>query len=440
MPEQVGFALRTAFLAVYLTSYVVHIALARFGSKSFVSWSWALRVGLNAAIMALNLTATGSLSVLSYIIPNAVVDVIGEDNYEDLQIAGAMTMLYATTPFILAALHSPGSSLLMARYIAAYIFFLPTVVSDLFSYSIARFDDISWGTKAVGVGASAGTSVASPTASAAAALSGGGGKDAGAPLDVETGLLAAAAAAESPGGVYGGHGRGLGVSKLNAPRSSRSPRRKGARRALLCDSDPTCVSTSGPTPATATAGGGDIITAAIGSCAGATTAAMSCKGDSGKTATADAAAAARASRWVVHALAALQVATCFALVFGSFELHRAFRQYLLLVGSVLCTTGFTIMSLSMAYFMPHAVWRKGAGSCCFRASGLLIFLAWLAATAAVGVLVVEYDYESRYSLWGILALYGSLGFILVLAVMRLLAARCCRQKRKKHRRCCAVLK
>ena len=31
-----------------------------------------------------------------------------------------------------------------------YFFFLPTILADFFAYSVARYDDLSWGTKAVG--------------------------------------------------------------------------------------------------------------------------------------------------------------------------------------------------------------------------------------------------------------------------------------------------
>ena len=58
------------------------------------------------------------------------------------QLAGALGILYLSTPFFLALLHSPDSFRMMLRTYATYYFFLPTIVSDFFAYSLARYDDL----------------------------------------------------------------------------------------------------------------------------------------------------------------------------------------------------------------------------------------------------------------------------------------------------------
>ena len=51
-------------------------------------------------------------------------------------------MLYTTTPYFLALLHSPDSFRMMVTTYGTYFFFLPTIVSDFFAYSLARYDDL----------------------------------------------------------------------------------------------------------------------------------------------------------------------------------------------------------------------------------------------------------------------------------------------------------
>ena len=331
------------YLGLLLTSYLVHVIAARWGSTSFTTWIWSVRVALNAFSMVVNIVGTVSLTVISYLKPDVVVEAIGEDNFQDLQIAGAVSMLYMSTPFFLALLHSPGSALFLLKNYIPYLLFLPTIVGDLFAYSIARFDDISWGTK-------------KPQNRPSVAE----GEDFDDDYDDVT---------------VGGRRKGAARAKLLA---ARRPKSLVAKRAQWRQQASQKMA--------------DVV--------------------------------ARSARMRITLLTAFQLLMSFALVFLSIWLNSIFRQYLLVIGVILCIAGFSIMTLSMMYFAPHAIWRRGAGGCVVRSLGLAVFLVWCAATAAVVGLILEYNYKSKLTFWNLVGLYGSLALLLVLGAVRLSIAYC----------------
>ena len=102
--------------------------------------------------MSATLLVSTALLTISLAAPDVIVELVGEANFADMELALAFGVFYTTTPFFLSVLHSPQSFSLMLSSYRSFWFFLPTIVSDFFAYSIARYDDLSWGTKAVGAG------------------------------------------------------------------------------------------------------------------------------------------------------------------------------------------------------------------------------------------------------------------------------------------------
>jgi hypothetical protein len=74
----------------------------------------------------------------------------------DLKLAFSLAVFYTASPFLLTLMHSWASFTTMVTSFPAYFPFLPTMLADLFAYSLARLDDWRWGTKsAATVGVSA---------------------------------------------------------------------------------------------------------------------------------------------------------------------------------------------------------------------------------------------------------------------------------------------
>jgi hypothetical protein len=109
-----------------------------------------VRAALNATIMVANALALVLLLGLALLVPDELTAIIGERNLEDLLVATAFGALFATTPFFLAYMHSRGSFRTILGSYLPYFIFMPTILSDFNAYSVARADDLSWGTKAVG--------------------------------------------------------------------------------------------------------------------------------------------------------------------------------------------------------------------------------------------------------------------------------------------------
>jgi hypothetical protein len=99
---------------------------------------------------------------------------------QDARMAGCLGIVYTTTPFFLSMMHSSESFTMMVRTYPTFFFFGPTILADFFAYSVARYDDVSWGTKAVAATAKAPPGLAAKAATkararASAAAGGGGG-------------------------------------------------------------------------------------------------------------------------------------------------------------------------------------------------------------------------------------------------------------------------
>ena len=140
---------QTVYLVIALGSLFAHVVFARIGKSNFQESVWAVRAALNAVLMVTNALALVFLLALAVGDPDALAAVIGERNLEDLLVATSFGALFATTPFFLSYMHSRGSfRTILATYLS-YFLFMPTILSDFNVYSVARADDLSWGTKAV---------------------------------------------------------------------------------------------------------------------------------------------------------------------------------------------------------------------------------------------------------------------------------------------------
>ena len=138
-------------------TYLAHIGFARLGSTPYTKSVWMARVALNAVMQASLLCSLGSLAVLVAVAPDRVAAVVGPTYVRQMQAAGTLGLLTITTPFFAALALSPSTFQSALAAYPNYWFLLPTVLSDFMSYSFARFDDLSWGTKAVAsVGPSSG--------------------------------------------------------------------------------------------------------------------------------------------------------------------------------------------------------------------------------------------------------------------------------------------
>jgi hypothetical protein len=145
------------YAAIAMASLASHVYFARFGASNFTPWIWNIRVVLNSVTMGVTLLAT--LVVLSFAafkpieLQNALstgVDGVNAANdVDDSRVAGCLGILYTTTPFFLSMMHSNESFKMMLSTYRYYYFFGPTILADFFAYSLARYDDITWGTKAV---------------------------------------------------------------------------------------------------------------------------------------------------------------------------------------------------------------------------------------------------------------------------------------------------
>jgi hypothetical protein len=153
---------QTVYLIVALGSLFAHVGFARLGKRDFEERVWMVRAALNATLMVTNALALVSLLVLAVAKPDLLVAVIGERNYEDMLVATSFGALFATTPFFLSYMHSRGSFRTIVATFAAYFVFMPTILSDFNSYSVARADDLSWGTKAVSGAAKGAAAAAAP--------------------------------------------------------------------------------------------------------------------------------------------------------------------------------------------------------------------------------------------------------------------------------------
>jgi hypothetical protein len=140
---------QTVYLILALGSLFAHVVFARIGKTNFQDSVWVFRAALNAALMVTNALALLFLLALAMADPGALAAVIGERNLKDMLVATSFGALFATTPFFLSYMHSRASfRTILATYIS-YFLFMPTILSDFNVYSVARADDLSWGTKAV---------------------------------------------------------------------------------------------------------------------------------------------------------------------------------------------------------------------------------------------------------------------------------------------------
>lgn len=154
VPDDAGNALANSSFpkAVFwfsVSTFVLHVWAARSWRSNFASWVWTLRTGLNALFMTCLLLVGFTLVIVSLALPDRLSSVMGSDIMRDMQIATALGTFTVLTPFVLAQLHSRQSFLIMVRCFIFYFLFLPTILSDFFSYAVARYDDLSWVSEAI---------------------------------------------------------------------------------------------------------------------------------------------------------------------------------------------------------------------------------------------------------------------------------------------------
>lgn len=158
-------ALQMGYDTIAALSFIVLVYAARHGKSNFSTPVWISRLVLNSVTMAAILLSMGALLVVATVAPHRLVEVMlpgsdlntidptllaaAQSDVADARLAGYFSILYATTPFFLSLLHSPESLWMMVRTYPTYFFFLPTMLADFFAYSIGRYDDLTWGTKAV---------------------------------------------------------------------------------------------------------------------------------------------------------------------------------------------------------------------------------------------------------------------------------------------------
>ncbi len=111
-------ALASCFVALYAASFLAHVYLARNGSANFTPWVWKLRILINAFTMLCTVLVTAAVLAVAVLAP-AVLEAAMEsgasapEQVRDAKLAGCFSIVYATTPFFLAMLHSPQSFVAM---------------------------------------------------------------------------------------------------------------------------------------------------------------------------------------------------------------------------------------------------------------------------------------------------------------------------------------
>jgi cellulose synthase/poly-beta-1,6-N-acetylglucosamine synthase-like glycosyltransferase len=143
-------SIQLLYLIISVISYLAHVFLARCGKRNFEPIVWIIRASLGAMIMAVNAFVLVALLCISYFPGQAdrIEGLISKENFRDMYVATSFGMLFATTPFYLSYMHSRASFSTMLSTFPFYFFFMPCILADFFAYSVARFDDLSWGTKA----------------------------------------------------------------------------------------------------------------------------------------------------------------------------------------------------------------------------------------------------------------------------------------------------
>lgn len=130
--------------AFSISTLAIHVLAARCWLTNFASWVWAVRIGLNALFMTCLLLVGLTLVIVSLALPDRLSATMGATTMRDMQVATALGTFTIATPFFLARMHSSQSFGMMVSCFAAYFLFLPTILGDFFSYSLARYDDLSW--------------------------------------------------------------------------------------------------------------------------------------------------------------------------------------------------------------------------------------------------------------------------------------------------------
>ena len=111
---------------------------------------WRTRVSINAIIILLNAFVLVSLIVTNWAAPDLTAVALGPSIIQDIPIVFVGGLLYTFTPFLLTIMHSWQSFRTLVWAFPAFLVFLPTILCDFFAYSIAKLDELSWGTKSGG--------------------------------------------------------------------------------------------------------------------------------------------------------------------------------------------------------------------------------------------------------------------------------------------------
>lgn len=107
------------------------------------------RVVINAGVVILNAVTLGTTVIMALAWPGQTY--LTDEAADDVLFVAAGAVMFVITPMLLSLMHSWASFVTLISSFGAYFVMLPTILVDFVAYSIARLDDLSWGTKAAAV-------------------------------------------------------------------------------------------------------------------------------------------------------------------------------------------------------------------------------------------------------------------------------------------------
>jgi len=138
---------QAVFLTISFVSLFSHAGFARFGPSNYEHSIWLFRSVLNAFVTTMVVLTSLALSAFVAFAPTLLEKNTGEQSFRYI-IATLLTSAFvATSPFFLTYMHSRKSFYRSISTFPGYLLFSSTILSDFYMYSLARADDLTWGTK-----------------------------------------------------------------------------------------------------------------------------------------------------------------------------------------------------------------------------------------------------------------------------------------------------
>ena len=81
-----------------------------------------------------------------FLFPRSFLPFRPRDRFPELRFATFLGVGYMVLPYLLSSARSWSSAGLMISACVYYMLFLPTINAYFFAYSVARLNDLSWGT------------------------------------------------------------------------------------------------------------------------------------------------------------------------------------------------------------------------------------------------------------------------------------------------------